>query len=230
MKETQAKTKILIIEDESKIARFLTLELEHENYEVRAEADGRAGLDEALANDYDCIVLDVMLPSLSGIEILRRLRQVKQTPVLILTARDQVMDKVMGLDFGADDYMTKPFAIEELLARIRTLLKRVPEQHEEEMERHVGKLSILMAKHAVSYDGNAVELTRKEYDLLLYLVENKNTVLTREQILDAVWGYDFYGDTNVVDVYIRYLRSKIDDKFGVKLIVTLRGTGYIIKG
>lgn len=222
---------ILIVEDEVKIARFLTLELEHEGYDVDSRADGREGLDAALAKDYDCMILDIMLPSLNGIEILRRLRQVKKTPVLILTARDQVMDKVMGLDFGADDYMTKPFAIEELLARIRSILKRVPEQREsEELERRVGKLSIALNRHGVTYDGVNIELTRKEYDLLLHLVENKNQVLTREQILNDVWGYDFYGDTNVVDVYIRYLRAKIDDRFGVKLIETMRGTGYIIKG
>ena len=222
---------ILIVEDEQKISRFVTLELEHEGYKVESCEDGRAGLDLALSKNYDLIILDVMLPSLSGIEILRRLRAVKTTPVLILTARDQVMDKVMGLDFGADDYMTKPFAIEELLARVRALLKRKSGAAAagDDTERSVGKLVISTAKHSVTYDGASVELTRKEYDLLLYLVENKNKVLSRDRILDVVWGYDFYGDTNVVDVYIRYLRSKIDDRFGIKLIETLRGTGYIIR-
>lgn len=221
---------ILLVEDEREIARFVCLELEHEGYCVEHKEDGREGLEAALAKNYELIILDIMLPSLSGIEILRRLRAAKATPVLVLTARDQTMDKVMGLDFGADDYMTKPFAIEELLARIRTILKRKKgASASDDTEKTIGKLTVSTSKHSVSYDGNPVELTRKEYDLLLYLIENKNKVLTREQILDVVWGYDFYGDTNVVDVYIRYLRSKIDDKFGVKLIETLRGTGYIIK-
>jgi DNA-binding response OmpR family regulator len=224
--------KIIIIEDESKIARFLTLELMHEGYQVVSSGDGREGLELATTQSFDLVILDIMLPGLNGIEVLRRLRQVKNVPVLILTARDQVTDKVMGLDFGADDYMTKPFAIEELLARIRAILKRnetAAPEIDTAGERRVGKLAIGLNKHSVAYDGQAVDLTRKEYDLLLYLVENKNKVLTRDKILDVVWGYDFYGDTNVVDVYIRYLRAKIDDRFGVKLIQTLRGTGYIIK-
>ena len=225
--------KILLIEDEAKISRFCTLELMHEGYEVVASADGREGLEIALAQNFDVIILDIMLPGLNGMEVLRRLRAAKNTPVLILTARDQVTDKVMGLDLGADDYMTKPFAIEELLARIRKILKRsdaaANEPSDPSGERRIGKLVIGLNKHSVAYEGHNVDLTRKEYDLLLFLVENKNKVLTRNKILDVVWGYDFYGDTNVVDVYIRYLRSKIDDKFGVKLIQTMRGTGYIIK-
>ncbi|MDR3318269.1 MAG: response regulator transcription factor, partial [Clostridiales bacterium] len=204
----------------------------HEGYEVISSADGREGLELAVADAFELVILDIMLPGLNGMEVLRRLRQSKSTPVLILTARDQVTDKVMGLDFGADDYMTKPFAIEELLARIRTILKRHEISAAEVPDaavRRVGKLVIGLNKHSVTYDGHNIELTRKEYDLLLYLIENKNKVLTRDKILDVVWGYDFYGDTNVVDVYIRYLRSKIDDKFSIKLIQTLRGTGYIIK-
>ena len=220
--------RILIVEDENKIARFVQLELEHEGYTATVCADGRSGLALAMEHDYDCIILDVMLPELNGLEMLRRLRQSKQTPVIILTARDQVMDKVTGLDFGADDYMTKPFAIEELLARIRTVLKRT-EREPDELERRVGKLVISLGKHTVTYGDASVELTRKEFDLLAYLVEHKNKALTREQILGDVWGYDYYGDTNVVDVYVRYLRTKIDERFGIKLIQTLRGTGYIIK-
>jgi DNA-binding response OmpR family regulator len=225
-------SKILIIEDDPQISRLVMLDLIHEGYEAECSADGREGLEKAQLNDYDLIILDVMLPSLNGMEVLRRLRTAKNTPVIMLTARDQTIDKVMGLDMGADDYMTKPFAIEELFARIRTILKR-QSIHEadtsSEDEKRLGKLVINLNKHAVTYDNKVIELTRKEYDLLLYLVENKNKVLTRDQILDEVWGYNFYGETNVVDVYIRYLRSKIDYKFGTQYIQTLRGTGYILK-
>lgn len=219
--------KILIVEDEAKIARFVSLELEHEGYSTDLAHDGRAGLDLALKNDYDLIILDLMLPTLNGIEILKSVKAEKNTPVIILTARDQVMDKVSGLDVGADDYMTKPFAIEELLARIRNLIKRRLEKNGKTIA--IEKLAIGTSEHSVSYDGKPIGLTKKEYDLLLYLIKNRGSVVTRESILSSVWGYDFYGDTNVVDVYIRYLRSKIDDKFGIKLITTLRGTGYIIK-
>lgn len=219
-------TKILIIEDEEAIARLISLELDHEGYESTWVADGREGLDKAIEGNFDLILLDLMLPSLNGIEVLRRLRQAKDTPVIILTARDQIMDKVAGLDIGASDYMTKPFAIEELLARIRANLKKsMPRQS----VFSVGKLSIDTDSHIVSYDGREIFLTKKEFDLLVYLLVNRNSVLTREQILDEVWGFDFYGNTNVVDVYIRYLRSKIDEACGIKLIETVRGTGYVIR-
>lgn len=219
--------KLLIVEDETSIARFVTLELEHEGYETKSIADGRAALEEAINNDYDLIILDVMLPSLNGIEVLRRLRQVKKTPVIILTARDQIMDKVAGLDLGANDYMTKPFAIEELLARIRVHAKKV-----EEPDKHVinyGKLKIEIDSHVVTFDSQVIELTKKEFDLLVYLMNNKNIVISREQALDAVWGFDFYGNTNVVDVYIRYLRMKLDDAFNTNIIQTVRGAGYVIR-
>ena len=219
--------KILIVEDEAKIARFVSLELEHEGYKVESAHDGRAGLELALKNEYDLVILDLMLPTLNGLEILKGIKAEKTTPVIILTARDQVMDKVNGLDIGADDYMTKPFAIEELLARIRNLIKRKSANAGKNVV--IGKLTIGTSEHSVSYDGVHIGLTKKEYDLLLYLIKNRGSVVTRESILSAVWGYDFYGDTNVVDVYIRYLRSKIDDKYGIKLITTLRGTGYIIR-
>ena len=219
--------KILIVEDEAKIARFVSLELEHEGYRVEVAHDGRAGQELALNNEYDLIILDLMLPSVNGLEILKSVKAEKATPVIILTARDQIMDKVNGLDVGADDYMTKPFAIEELLARIRNLIKRRSEKNGKNIV--IGKLTIGTSEHSVTYDGRPIGLTKKEYDLLLYLLKNRGSVVTRESILSAVWGYDFYGDTNVVDVYIRYLRSKIDDKYGIKLITTLRGTGYIIK-
>lgn len=219
--------KILIVEDEASIARFVQLELEHEGYETKCIADGRQALEEAVNVDYDLIVLDVMLPSLNGIEVLRRLRQVKQTPVIILTARDQIMDKVAGLDLGADDYMTKPFAIEELLARIRANVKKRKEPQKSVLT--LGKLKVDTESHVVSYGSDAIDLTKKEFDLLVYLLSNRNVVISREQALDAVWGFDFYGNTNVVDVYIRYLRSKIDDVYGVTLIQTVRGAGYVIR-
>ena len=219
--------KILIVEDETSISRFVQLELEHEGYSTKCIADGREALDEAVNNDYDLIVLDVMLPSLNGIEVLRRLRQVKQTPVIILTARDQIMDKVAGLDLGANDYMTKPFAIEELLARIRANIKKRAQPDKNVLV--CGKLKVDVESHVVTYGADVIDLTKKEFDLLVYLLSNRNVVISREQALDTVWGFDFYGNTNVVDVYIRYLRSKIDDVYGCSIIQTVRGSGYVIR-
>ena len=218
--------KILIVEDDAKISRFVSLELTHEGYETDVVADGRVALETALEKDYGLIILDVMLPSLNGIEVLRRLRQVKSTPVIILTARDQVMDKVSGLDVGANDYMTKPFAIEELLARIRANLRKTSATGE---VISIGKLVIDCGSVSVTYDSHPIELTKREFDLLTYLTRNRNIVVTREQALDAVWGFEFYGNTNVVDVYIRYLRSKIDDVYNIELIQTVRGAGYRLK-
>ncbi|HWP98682.1 MAG TPA: response regulator transcription factor [Syntrophomonadaceae bacterium] len=224
-----AGEKILVIEDEVKIARFVELELTHEGYRVELVHDGRQGLDRGTNGSFDLIILDVMLPSLNGMEVLRRLRQCTETPVIMLTARDEVTDKVMGLDIGADDYMTKPFAIEELLARIRVMLKRRKSRVVAPNNIVIGQLIIDLGRHAVSYDHDVVDLTKKEYDLLTYLAENENIVLSREKILDKVWGYDYYGDTNAIDVYIRYLRSKIDEKYNIKLIHTVRGVGYVIR-
>jgi len=221
--------KILIIEDEIKIARFLELELTYEGYNVQQCHDGREGLDKAINEVFDIIILDVMLPSLNGLEVLRRLRQVSAVPVIMLTAKDEIMDKVMGLDIGADDYMTKPFAIEELLARIRTALKKAPIFKEITNILSIGDLSIDLDGHMVTFKNTSIELTKTEFDLLKYLIENKNIVLTRNKIIDTVWGYEYMGDTNVVDVYIRYLRSKIDDKFNKKFIYTVRGVGYLLK-
>ena len=218
--------KILIVEDDPKISRFVSLELMHEGYETEIKADGREALEAALANEYGLIILDVMLPSLNGIEVLRRPRQAKTTPVIILTARDQVMDKVSGLDVGANDYMTKPFAIEELLARIRANLRKTTVAGE---IMTLGRLVIDCGSVSVAYDSHPIELTKREFDLLVYLMRNKNIVVSREQALDAVWGFEFYGNTNVVDVYIRYLRSKIDDVYNVELIQTVRGAGYVIR-
>lgn len=208
----------------------MELELRHEEYEVIMAYDGRTGLELALNEAPDLIILDLMLPGMSGIEVCRRLRQAKATvPIIMLTAKDDVSDKVMGLDMGADDYMTKPFAIEELLARIRVAIKRKGvEPIEANKILHYQDLKVDHIKHQVQYKEDIIELTKKEYELLRYLLENKNIALDREKILEKVWGYDYYGDTNVIDVYIRYLRSKIDQKYGVDMIKTVRGVGYII--
>lgn len=221
--------RILIVEDELKIARFLELELGHEGYMVDQAHDGREGIAKALNNKYDLIILDIMLPYVNGIEVLRKIRQNSDVPVIMLTAKDEVMDKVVGLDMGADDYMTKPFAIEELLARIRVALKRRVLKSDSVKVLQAGDLQLDLDKYSVMFRSETIELTKREFELLRYLVENKNIVMTRDRLLETVWGFDYVGDTNIVDVYIRYLRSKIDDKYRVKLISTIRGVGYIIK-
>jgi len=224
--------KILIVEDEAKIARFLELELKHEGYETAHAADGRTGLEMALQKDVDLVLLDIMLPGLSGIEVCRRVRMESQVPIIMLTAKDDVTDKVAGLDMGADDYMTKPFAIEELLARIRVTLTRHSAKHHAEEEKEdlsFGALQLNTAAHSCEYKGEELTLTKKEYDLLECLLRNKNIAMSREQLLSTVWGYEYMGDTNVVDVYVRYLRQKIDDKYGIHMIETIRGIGYMIK-
>lgn len=220
--------KILIIEDELKIARFIELELQHEGYQVLLAHDGRSGLETAQREAPDLILLDIMLPGLNGMEVCRRLRMTSEVPIIMLTAKDQTMDKVMGLDLGADDYITKPFAIEELLARIRMILKR-RKSTQASNAFNIGGVQLDHEKHLVTYQDHIIDLTKREFDLLMYLMENGGIVLTRDKILEKVWGYDYLGDTNVVDVYIRYLRSKIDEKYGVKLIHTIRGVGYMIK-
>jgi len=236
--------KILIVEDEEKLARFIELELTHEGYEVNKAADGRTALDMALDEEYDLILLDIMLPGLNGLEVLRRLHNEKQTPVILLTARDSVMDKVSGLDAGAVDYITKPFAIEELLARIRVALKFRHAQDAQmsgdpkesgsdaKPEEGVlvwGLLRLDDKRRTVTYDGHSISLTNREFLMLKILLENHDIVLSRDTLLDRVCGYDYIGETNVVDVYIRHLRSKIDDVFGVKMIQTVRGAGYVIR-
>ncbi len=224
-----AQTKILVVEDEVKIARFLELELRHEGYTVDRAHDGRTGLEKALSGDVSLVVLDIMLPGLNGMEVCRRIRQASDVPVIMLTARDETMDKVMGLDIGADDYITKPFAIEELLARIRTVLRRTENLDVQSTGLAAGPLEMDPDRYQVIYKGSIIELTKKEFDLLKYLMENQNIVLPRDRIMEEVWGYDYIGDTNVVDVYIRYLRSKIDDRFDDKFIYTVRGVGYLLK-
>ena len=230
--------RILIVEDEEKLARFVELELLHEGYSVSTSGNGRAALEEAVKNAYDLILLDIMLPGLNGLEVLRRLMNERPTPVILLTARDAVMDKVSGLDAGAVDYITKPFAIEELLARIRVALKLHPASRPEGVEEGSGKREGTLAwerllmdvpRHLVTYDGQEITLTNREFLMLKTLLENMDIVLSRDTLLERVCGYEYVGETNVIDVYIRYLRSKIDDVFGVKMIHTVRGVGYVIK-
>ncbi len=222
-------SKILIIEDEANIARFIELELKHEGNEVDKALDGRTGLDLALTGNYDLILLDVMLPQLNGLEVLRRIRMESEVPVIMLTARDAVMDKVSGLDAGADDYITKPFAIEELLARIRVALKKRGGAVAKSNKLQVGDVVLDEDRHEVTVKGENVELSNREFELLHTLMKNKNIVMDRDKLMNLVCGYDYMGETNIIDVYIRYLRTKIDDKYGVKLITTVRGVGYIIK-
>lgn len=218
---------ILIVEDDPKLARFVELELKHEGYNADLVHNGRDGLEAALSNEHDLIILDLMLPGLNGMEICRRVRQQSQIPIIMLTARDDVMDKVMGLDQGADDYITKPFAIEELLARIRVLERRIDRKANfENEELSFGPLIISLSKHSVTYDNNSIDLTPTEFDLLVYLARNINIALSRNQILDGVWGEDYFGNHKIVDVYIRYLRSKLDDEFESNYIHTIRGVGY----
>ncbi len=220
-------SKILIIEDEEKIARFVELELGYEGYNTTKAFDGRTGLELAETGEFDLVLLDVMLPKLSGMEVLRRLRRTSSVPIIMLTARDSVMDKVSGLDSGANDYITKPFAIEELLARIRTALRKT--RQEEDGVLSACGLLLDTGRHTVSVMGKPIELTKREFDLLHYLLKNKGLVVSREALLENVWGFDFAGETNAVDVYVRFLRGKIDEVFDIKLIHTVRGVGYVIK-
>lgn len=222
--------RILIVEDEMDIVQFLKLELEHEGYSTAYALDGREGLSMAENESFDLILLDISLPSLNGIEVLRRLRQTKDVPVILLTARDTVMDKITGLDMGANDYMTKPFYIEELFARIRANTRTQPEKDETKKVLRVLDLELNPASHTVTRAGTEIPLTKKEYDLLAHLMENRNVVLTREQLLSVVWGYDFEGESNIVDVYISYLRSKLNKGYAEQHIETVRGVGFVLKG
>lgn len=224
-------SRILIIEDEEKIARFIELELSHEGYETDKAYNGREGLEKIESGGYDLVILDIMLPELSGIEVLRRARRSSDVPVILLTARDSVTDKVSGLDMGANDYMTKPFAIEELLARIRAILRTEKQKPavEEEVgdERHIlscAGIEMNADSHEVTYLGQPVDLTNREFILLRTLLENKNVAMSRDKLLCDAWGYDYYGETNIIDVYVRYIRHKTSDD----VIKTIRGVGYII--
>lgn len=229
------KYTILVVEDEDKIARILQLELEHDGYDVLRASNGREALEIAFDGGWDLMLLDIMLPELSGLEVLRRVRENGIIlPVILLTARDAVPDRVSGLDLGANDYVTKPFAIEELLARIRNLLRMAQQPAtaaapSADDEVQVDDLTMNIRTRQVRREEQQIDLTPKEFDLLFYLINHQGEVLSREQILSEVWGYDFIGDTNVVDVYIRNLRQKIDKGFASKLIHTLRGVGYLVK-
>lgn len=225
-----SKPAILIVEDEQKLSRVLQLELEYEGYETDIANHGKEALHLIEERPWDLVLLDIMLPELSGLEVLRRVRRTDEvTPIILLTARDQVHDKVSGLDLGANDYVTKPFQIEELLARIRAHLRKSTISSTGNNVLTVGDLTVDVNRREVKRSDIEIELTPREFELLVCLLENKNIVLTREQLIENVWGYDYFGDTNVVDVYIRYLRQKVDHDFKTQYIQTVRGVGYTIK-
>ena len=222
---TDRTYKILVVEDDAQILRVLELELKHEGYEVETARDGLSGLERAL-KEPDLVVLDLMLPKLDGMEVCARIRAKSNVPIIMLTAKDRIPDRVAGLDHGADDYLTKPFSIEELLARIRARLRdRDPQDNV------IGAKDLTMDRdrHEVQRAGKDVQLTAKEYALLEYLLLHRNKVHTRDELFNGVWGSDFLGDSNLIDVYIRYLRGKIDDGFEDKLIGTVRGVGYTLR-
>ncbi len=216
---------VLVVEDERKIARIIELELNHEGYQVTVAYDGQTGLERALDNDFDLVLLDLMLPIIGGLEVCKRLRAVKSTPIIMLTARDRIGDKVAGLDAGADDYVTKPFETEELLARVRAAMRR----NGNRSRIRYADVELLPDERRVLRAGIELELTAREFDLLHYLMKNADKVLNRDAILRQVWGYRFEGETNVVDVYIRYLRMKLDEPFAAPLIQTIRGVGYVFR-
>ncbi|SDN75751.1 DNA-binding response regulator, OmpR family, contains REC and winged-helix (wHTH) domain [Paenibacillus sp. yr247] len=222
--------RVLLIEDEKNLVRFIQLELEHESFEVQTAYDGKTGLELALNDNWDLILLDIMLPELNGIEVCRRIRAAKKTPILMLTARDSVVDRVSGLDSGADDYMPKPFAIEELLARIRAIFRRIElEGKSPHAIFSFQDINVDMDARIVYKDKQIVELTKREFDLLVMFMKNLNLVLTRDMLLDHVWGYDSLVETNVVDVYVRYLRNKLDKAGENSCIQTVRGIGYVMR-
>ena len=225
-------SKILIVEDEKNLSRFVELELKHEGYDTQIAKNGREGLDLALSEDWDAILLDLMLPELNGLEVCRRVRQVKNTPIIMMTARDSVIDRVSGLDHGADD-IVKPFAIEELLARLRALLRRVDLESEQNVTKQTTvtyrDLTIEKENRVVRRGDEIIELTKREYELLLTLMENVNVVLARDVLLQTVWGYESLIEKNVVYFYIRFLRNKIDRPGEDSYIQTVRGTGYVMR-
>lgn len=223
--------KILIIEDEKNLARFVSLELQHEGYEVIVEVNGREGLETALEKEFDLILLDLMLPEMDGFEVTRRLQTEKTTYIMMMTARDSIMDVVAGLDRGADDYIVKPFAIEELLARIRAIFRRQDIESEKKVPSQgiYRDLVLNPQNRSVNRGDDEISLTKRGYDLLNILMTNMNRVMTREELLSNVWKYDEAVETNVVDVYIRYLRGKIDIPGKESYIQTVRGMGYVIR-
>lgn len=217
--------RILVVEDDRKIARIIELQLKHGGYDVQMTYDGMEAENLFEINSYDLILLDIMLPKINGLELCRRIRGKSHVPIIMLTAKDDVTDKVIGLDFGANDYITKPFEMEELLARIRVQL-RDNETKEiiviEDMEVNIDTLQ-------VKRGGKNIELSKKEFELLSFLAQNRGIVLKRERILEKVWGYEYFGSDNILDVYIKYVRDKIDKLFDKKLIETVRGVGYVIR-
>lgn len=229
------KQRVLVVEDEIQIAKILKIELEYEGYEVVATHDGKSGLEAALQEKFDLILLDVMLPGLNGIEVLRRIRKENNViPIILLTARNMTMDKVTGLDQGANDYITKPFEMEELLARVRSCIRQnsmaTLVKIQEDSILSIFDLQINLDTREVSRGGTSIALTPKEFDLLVYLLSHKNKIVTRENILMSVWGYEYEGDTNVIDVYIRHLRKKIEEEFSDPTIIqTVRGIGYTVR-
>ncbi|RED52955.1 response regulator transcription factor [Cohnella lupini] len=222
------KERVLLIEDEIAMIRLLELELAYEGYEIAVASDGIVGTEMALKENYDLILLDLNLPGINGIEVCKRIRSAKQTPIIMLTARDTVWDRVRGLDTGADDYVAKPFAIEELLARMRSLQRRLQPKETDDVL-NAKDLTLNVTAHRVNRAGTEIELSQREFELLHCLLSNKNRLMNREALLNIVWGYSYEGETNVVDVYIRYVRLKVDDGFAEKLIHTVRGSGYILR-
>lgn len=219
---------ILVVEDEAKLAQFIELELKYEGYQVTVATDGLEGLATARECHPDLILLDWMLPGISGLEICRRLRLTgDKVPIILLTAKDEVSDRVAGLDSGADDYIVKPFSIEELLARIRAHLRRTQEEETDLLQ--FADLRLNRSTREVYRGNRSIELTAKEFDLLEYLISHPRQVLTRDQILERVWGYDFMGDSNIIEVYIRYLRLKLEANNEKRLIQTVRGVGYVLR-
>jgi heavy metal response regulator len=224
----ESTMRLLVVEDEPALLKSIARRLNEEGYSIDTAEDGEEAQDFIETAEYDCIILDIMLPAIDGLTILKRLRNNRvNTPVLILTAMDAIDDRVKGLDLGADDYLAKPFSFDELLARIRALLRRQVETRETVVT--IADLALDTISHTVIRDGKNIELTAKEYSILEYMLKNKGRLLTRSQIADHVWNYDFDGNSNIVDVYIRYLRKKIDDNFDNKLIHTVRGSGYILQ-
>ncbi|WP_297085093.1 response regulator transcription factor [Thermoleptolyngbya sp. C42_A2020_037] len=219
---------ILLVEDEEKLARFIQLELGCEGYQVNVAHDGLSGLTLARETPPDLAILDWMLPGMTGVELCRRLRSTgSKIPVILLTAKDEIGDRVTGLDAGADDYVVKPFSIEELLARVRAHLRRTQEPDPDALE--FADLTLNRRTREVFRNGRPIELTAKEFDLLEHLMRRPKQVITRDRILEEVWGYDFMGDSNIIEVYIRYLRLKLEDQGDKRLIQTVRGVGYVLR-
>jgi DNA-binding response OmpR family regulator len=227
--DDKSALRILLVEDEVSLARSVQLELGHENYQAEIAYNGYEALDKVNAGKWDLIILDLMLPGLNGFEVCQRIRETSDVPIIMLTALDAIRDKVKGFDIGADDYLTKPFAMEEFLARVKARLRQRASPMQEANQVVINDLVIRRDTRQVTREGQYIALSRREFDLLTYLAENTGTVLSRELILNRVWGYDFYGDTNVVDVYIRYLRTKVDEPFTTSLLHTIRGVGYTLR-